>query len=162
MKRSQKKYILVLLIVCTLLLLGYYRDFVFRTINTVIQAKEYDAAFTSPPTLQFLDQYTYEGLIKLKWTLTLLFTLVYLGITLFTVKIVFDKKKYNRITIGVYAVIMLLSGLLMLTGYVFNSLLETMYELSRNLMGLAQSPIILMILIPAFKLSGQEHNNIAN
>jgi hypothetical protein len=162
MKRSTKQSILLLLIVCVLLLLGYYRDFVFKTINAVLQAKEYDALFTSPPTLQFLDHYSAGGLMKLKWALTLLFTLVYLGITLFTIKIVFDKRKYNRLTIGVYIVIMLLSGILMLMGYAFDGLAERMYEPARYLMGLAQSPVILMILIPAFKLSGQEHNNIAN
>lgn len=162
MKRSPKKYIFLLLIVCILLLLGYYRDFVFRTINTLLQAKDYDAVFTSPPTLQFLDHYTYPGLIRMKWALTLLFTLVYWGISLFAIKIVFDEKKYNRIAIGVYAVILLIAGLLMLAGYVFDALSGSMYEPARYLMDLLQSPVILMILIPAFKLSGQEHNNIAN
>jgi hypothetical protein len=162
MKRSPQRYILLLLVVCALLLLGYYRDFVFKTINSVIQAKDYDAQFTSPPTLQFLDRWSYEGLIKLKWALTLLFTLAYLSIALFTVKVVFDKRKYARITIGVYAVVTLLSGLLMLVGHVFEGLSGRMYELSLYLMSTAQSPVILMILIPAFKLSGQEHNNIAN
>lgn len=161
MKRFTKKYILLLLIVCVLLLMGYYRDFVFKTINALLQAKEYDAVFTSPPTLQFLDHYSAEALIKLKWALTLLFTLVYCGITLFTINIVFGKKKYNQLTIAAYAVIILLSGMLMLLGYAFG-LAEHMYEPARYLMGLAQSPVILMILIPAFKLSGQEHNNIAN
>jgi hypothetical protein len=162
MKRSAKKYILLLAIVCVLLLLGYYRDFVFKTINALLQAKDYDAVFTAPPTLQFLDHYSAAGLIKLKWALTLLFTLVYLGLTLFTIRIVFDEQKYSRLTIGVYIVIMLLSGILMLMGYAFDGLAERMYEPARYLMGLAQSPVILMILIPAFKLSGQEHNNIAN
>jgi hypothetical protein len=162
MKHSAKKYILLLLIVCILLLLGYFRDFVFKTINALLQAKQYDALFTSPPTLQFLDGYSARELIKLKWVLTLLFTFVYWGITLFTIKIVFDKKKFNRLTNGVYIVVLLLSGLLMLLGYAFNGLAEHMYEPSRYLMGIAQSPVILMILIPAFKLSGQEHNNIAN
>jgi hypothetical protein len=162
MKRFSKKHILLLLIVCILLTLGYYRDFVFKTINALLQAKEYDAVFTSPPALQFLDHYSAGGLIKLKWTLTLLFTVVYWGITLFTINIVFDKKKYNRLTSGVYIVILLLSGTLMLLGYAFHGLAEGMYEPARYLMGLAQSPVILMILIPALKLSGQEHNNIAN
>jgi hypothetical protein len=162
MKRVSKKHMLLLLIVCALLLLGYYRDFVFKTINSVIQAKDYNAGFTSPPALQFLDQCSYGVLMKLKWVLTLLFTLVYLGMALLAVKIIFDKKKYNHITIGVYVVVTLISGLLMLTGYVFEGLSGRMYELSRYLMDTAQSPIILMILIPAFKLSGQEHNNIAN
>jgi hypothetical protein len=162
MKQAPKKYITLLLIVCALLLLGYYRDFVFKTINAVLQARDYDAEFNSPPSLKFLDQCSYGGLVKLKWTLTLLFTLVYLSITLFTIKMVFDKKRYTYIAIGVYAAITVLSGLLMLTGHIFEGLSGRMYEFALYLMSMAQSPVILMILIPAFKLSGPEHNNIAN
>lgn len=162
MKRSAKKYILLILVVCAILLLGYYRDFVFKTINALLQAMDYNATFTLPTSLKFLDHLTYGGLIKLKWVLTLLFTMVYLGVSLFTIKLIFDRKIFNRITIAVYAVVVLLSGLLMLAGYVFSGLSGTMYEPARYLMDLAQSPVILMILIPAFKLSGQELNNIAN
>jgi hypothetical protein len=162
MKRSPKKYILLLPVICALLLLGYYRDFVFKTTNSLLQAKDYNATYTPPGTLRFLDSFTYGGLIKLKWAFTVLFTLVYLGFTLFTIKIIFNRKSYNRITIGVYAVVMLLSGLLMLAGYAFEGLYGSMYEPARYLMDVAQSPVILMILIPAFKLSGQELNNIEN
>jgi ABC-type Na+ efflux pump permease subunit len=64
--------------------------------------------------------------------------------------------------IGVYAVVMLLSGLFMILGAAFEGLSDRMYEFARYLMGMVQSPIILMIMIPAFKLSGSEPNNITN
>lgn len=162
MKNSVKKYLLLLLILCIILFLGYYRDFVFVTINAILQAKDYEAQYTPPASLQFLDQFPYGTLMNLKWLLTLLFSIVYLLVALVTLRVLFNKKRYNRITIGVYAVVMLISGMFMLTGYLFQGSSAKMYEFSRYLMGMAQSPVILMILIPAFKLSGPESNDITN
>ena len=65
-------------------------------------------------------------------------------------------------TIGLYAFVTVIAGMFMITGYVIEGISEKMYEFARYLMGMAQSPIILMILIPAFKLSEQEQTNIEN
>ena len=65
-------------------------------------------------------------------------------------------KKYIRITFAVYIAIILISALFIGFGLLFKNSSETMYEFARYLMGMAQSPIILMVLIPALKLSEKE------
>jgi hypothetical protein len=162
MKLSAKKYGYLVVIVIVLLLLGYYRDFVFRTINSMLQAHDYETTFDPPFSMGFLKDCSYDGLLTLKWLLTIVFSLVYLATTLITLRILFNNKKSGSVTIGLYVALMLVSGLFMLCGFLFEATSLRMYEFARYLMGMAQSPVILMILIPAFKLSGQEPNNITN
>jgi hypothetical protein len=44
----------------------------------------------------------------------------------------------------------------MLTGLVLSQFSGKMYEFARYFMGIAQSPLVLMILIPVFKISKKE------
>ena len=162
MKHPAKKYVFLFLLIGLLIFLGYYRDFLFRTLNSILQSRDYEAVFIIPASLKFLDQFDYNTLLTFKWLFTFAFSLIYLSVTLITVKIIFNKKKYSYISIGAYVFITVISGLFILTGYVINGLADKMYEFARYLMGMAQSPVILMILIPAFKLSEQEQVNIEN
>src|SRR3954468_19472054 len=113
MKASIKKYLTLSIIIILILFLGFYRDFVFKTINSILQAKDWDALFTPPPSLQFLQNYSYAALLKIKWVLTILFSLAYLGVALFTVHTLFHNRKFNWITIGTYLVVGVISGLFM-------------------------------------------------
>lgn len=162
MKLPAKKYAFLLLLILALLFLGYYRDFVFRTINSMLQARDYDVDYSPPSSMEFLEDFSYKSLINMKWVLTVVFSLCYLLLALLTLKILFNNRKYRTVTIGVYLSITLVSGMFMLCGLLFVGTSARMYEFARYLMGMLQSPIILMILIPAFKLSGQEPNNIKN
>jgi hypothetical protein len=162
MKLSARKYGYLLAIVVTLLLLGYYRDFVFRTINSMLQARDYETSYHPPFSMKFMENFSYNGLINLKWILTLMFSFLYLLVALITLKILFSNRRYTYVTIGVYVALTMVSGLFMLCGLLLESTSARMYEFARYLMGMAQSPIVLMILIPAFKLSGQEPNNMTN
>ena len=118
--------------------------------------------YSLAPSLRFLENYEYNTLVNIKWGLTLLFSLLYLIITILSIKVLFDKKKYLLITIGIYAVIIFVSTLFITAGYMFSGISEKMYEFARYLMGMLQSPIILMIMIPLLKLSEKENTNITN
>lgn len=141
-----------------LLSLGYYRDFVFIDINARLKALDHNIAYTLSPSLQFLENYTYNTLLNFKWLLTLLFSAAYLALTILTIQLIFKNKKHNHIILIVYAGLTLISMLFIGTGLLFEKTSGTMYEIARYLMGMAQSPIILMILIPAIKLSEKEKN----
>jgi hypothetical protein len=162
MKISIKKIISLFTIGCSLLFIGYYRDFIFKSINALLKAWDAEMDYSLSPSLHFLENYEYDTLVNIKWGLTLFFTLIYLLISLLSIKILFDKKKYLIITLGMYGCILLLSIILIGIGYCFTSLSEKMYEFVRYLMGIAQSPIVLMLLIPIFKLSEKENTNIRN
>lgn len=154
--KSFKKYILLALIISLLLFFGYYRDFVFKNINGLLKAWDYNITYSLPPSLQFFENYDYDTLSNIKWLLTLLFSIIYLLIALKTIRLLFENKKYTRITLIAYIAVTMVSALCIAAGLIFKNTSETMYEFARYLMGMAQSPIILMILIPAFKLSEKE------
>ncbi|MCW3071678.1 MAG: hypothetical protein JWO44_1568 [Bacteroidetes bacterium] len=150
-----------LLVIALLLATGFYRDFVFKSINALLQAWDANVDYYLPPSLRFFENYEYDTLLRIKWILTFAFSLVYLLISVITIRYIFGRKKLIMITVWTYAGIMLLSGIFMLTGIIFSSASEKMYEFARYFMGMAQSPLILMILIPVFKLAEKENTAAA-
>jgi len=150
-----------LLIIALLLVTGFYRDFVFNSINALLQAWDANVSYYLPPSLEFLEKYEYDTLLRIKWVLTFAFSFVYLLISIVTIRFIFNKKRLILITAAAYAGIMLLSGAFMLTGIIFSSASEKMYEFARYFMGMAQSPLILMVLIPVFKLAEKENTGAA-
>ena len=157
-----KKIILFTFTTCIILFSGFYRDFVFKSINALIQSHELNVGFSMPPSLSFFQNIEYTTLIKIKWLLTILFSILYLAISIFCIKILFENKKFIRITIIVYIALTAISAIFMTLGYFIPGISHNMYSFSRYLMGMAQSPIILMILIPAFKISEKDSTKITN
>lgn len=154
---KSRKYLYLGLIIVAILFLGFFREMIFKNINALLQAWDAEMEYPMPAFLKFTESLDYGTVVNLKWLLTLLFSLAYLIISLITVKILFHTSKFTRITIAAYAGIIVLSALFMLAGFLFKSDSEKMYEFARYLMGMAQSPIILMILIPLFKVAEKEN-----
>jgi hypothetical protein len=151
-----KKVLFPVLIISLLLVLGFYRDFVFKSLNTLLHAWDAEVDYYIPPSLSFFENYEYDTIVNIKWLLTFIFSLAYLGIALLTVKFYFNKKRFIRITIVVYAGIIAISGIMILSGMITGNS-DKMYEFARYFMGMAQSPLILMILFPVFKLTEKEN-----
>ncbi len=158
MNRSKKNGTLFL-ILALVLFLSFYRDYVFRSINALLQAWDYDMDYPIHPSLSFLKNYDYDTVTNLKWVLTIVFSGLFLIILLLVLKILFNNKKYRTISIFLYATIMVISAIFMGIGYFFENTSERMYELSRFLMGLEQSPFMMMILIPIFMFAEKENLN---
>lgn len=154
-----KKIIHITLILISIVFFSFYRDFVFKSINALLQAWDYDMDYPIHPTLSFLKKYEYSTVYNFKWFLTLFFSGIFLFLLIWTIKVLFNNKRYRTVAILSYLIITILSALFMFVGYIFTDLAEKMYEASRFLMGMAQSPIILMILIPLFLLSEKEKMN---
>lgn len=157
-KNNTKRNILLVFGAILAILLGYLRDSVFKTINALLRAWDLNQDYFLPKYLSFLENFEYETLANLKWVLTLFFSFLYLLLSVFVIKLLFSSKKHLEITIFTYLGIIALSGIFILTGMVWNPASEKMYEFARYLMGMAQSPVILMILIPTFKLLEKENN----
>ena len=152
----KKNYLYIFLISVALVFFGYYRDFVFKKINALMQAWDHDMDYTMPPSMRFLESYEYATLENIKWLLTVMFTLIYLAISLFAIKVIFNTRTYRNITIGAFIGVTVASGILILLGLIFHSASYKMYEFARYLMGMVQSPIALMVLIPAFIIAERE------
>lgn len=156
--KKVKTVIFYFLILSTLLSLGFYRDFVFKSINALLQAWDHDLEYTMPSSLNFFEKLEYETIVNLKWLLTLVFSLIYLIISIGVIRFIFDNRRYLYITIGSYLGVIIVSAIFIGIGMIFSGASEKMYEFARYLMGMAQSPIILMILIPAFKIYEKENS----
>lgn len=159
---STFRTIALLILTIAVILSGYIRDSTFKSMNALLRAWDLNQDYYLPRFLSFMENYEYDTIVNLKWLLTFLFSILYLIFSAIAVKLVFDNRKYLKITIFTYLGIMLFSGLFILSGYLFKGSSEKMYEFARYLMGMAQSPVLLMILIPAFKISEKEKNKTSN
>jgi hypothetical protein len=150
-----RRILFYLFIIALLLLTGYCRDFVFKSINALLQAWDSDKDYYLPASMRFIESYDYDTILDIKWLLTFLFSAVYLAIALLTIRVLFRNRRFLKITIVAYTGIVVLSGIFMLFGQLFRSP-DKMYEFARYFMGIAQSPLVLMILLPLFKISEKE------
>ena len=147
---TRKKKIYLFFISISLIGLGFYRDFLFKSINALLKAWDFDIDYEMSFGLRFFENYEYESIVHIKWGLTILFTIIYFLLSYFAIKLVFLNKRYNRITVTSYFILVVISALLTLLGFLLPGIAGKTYLISRYLMGIAQSPIVLMILIPAF------------
>ncbi|CAN5519616.1 hypothetical protein BH10BAC1_BH10BAC1_12520 [soil metagenome] len=141
---------------------GYLRDSIFKSMNALLRAWDLNQDYYLPRFLSFMENYEYETIVNLKWVLTVLFSILYLLFALIAIKLVFNNRNYLKITFYTYIGIIILSGIFISIGFIAKGSAEKMYEFARYLMGFAQSPIVLMVLIPAFKLSEKESNKTLN
>lgn len=100
----------------------------------------------------FLLEWTESEILILKWILTILFYMIFFGLTIYTINLAFKNRKYNLITIGVFASIFGISGFLYVAGWISGTG-DVLYGTIRTLMGMAQSFIPLMILGVIFRFN---------
>ena len=149
----------LILAAIVLLLLGYFRDYIFININFLSGVKYYPGIETDyklPSQLGFLNAFTYEQLYYGKFLVTLLFSAAFLLVSIIVIKKIFADSKYIKWTVYTYISLIVLSGVFYSYGMLFNDF-NNGYKLSRVFMGFLQSPFVLMVLVPAFKIA--ENNN---
>lgn len=154
--QQKRKYIVWLAIIIALVFLSFYRDYFFRCINAMLLAWDYDMDYPMPTHLSFFEQLEYSTVMNLKWFFTLFFAFLFYLISHLAINYQFSNKNYNRITFYLCAGLTVLSALFIGIGFLTSALSERMYEFAHFLMGLAQSPMVLMVLIPAFMLLEKE------
>jgi hypothetical protein len=130
-----KKFLIGALVIATISL-GFFRDYIFISINRSIESG------------------VGGNLPVLKWILTFLFSLLYLLLSGLFLYLLFNSKKYITIAIVLYGVLFCISIIVALFGY-FLSSFENTYHFIRTVMGVAQSPIVMMVLIAACYLDGK-------
>lgn len=134
-----------------IVLLGFIREFYFLNINAKI-----DFISGSYPTdyahshVAFLNDWTIGAMMNLKWVLTVLFSLLFLGFTVLILRTWYSTWHYSRYAVIAYAIIFAVSGVFYLGGRWVDP--EQGYHFARTFMGFAQSPIPVMILLVAIRL----------
>lgn len=133
-------------------MLGFLRDYLFVNINFQIY-KLYspsDYPYNLPPALEFLESFSQQQLYYSKYILTGFFSLAYFLVTYLTLKHLFGKHVVKW-TILAYLLIFTLAVAAHFYGVLFKDK-ENGYTYSLLFMHTIQSPVMLMVLVPLFKL----------
>ena len=128
---------LAVLVVLTIAL-GFLRDYEFVYLNQTIRAGN-DAG---------------GGPLILKWILTLLFSAIYFLITYGFLRLIFSSEKHLLLSALSYGLLLFVALAAAAAGY-FLSSFGNFYPFIRNVAGLAQSPVVAMILIAGCHLKGK-------
>jgi hypothetical protein len=158
------KHILLLLVLFGVA--GYARERFFEHMN-IIMASTYrhidyyaDAKMTVPDIMRPLQSWSYETLYYSKYAFTAAWVIVFFLISFFAVKKLTESVVILRILCIAYILLFLLAGISQLYGYLINERLnEGEYTLSRWLLGVAQSPLICLILVASSSLY---NNSVSN
>lgn len=153
--QTMKKY--KWFVVCFLLFafLGYFREFFFVHINNILYRKYYsrDTALEVANVMKIFQELSYDGLYYSKYIYTLIWTGIFFAANYFSLKKLSSTPYLLKLLIYTYCLLLLLAAISMAYGYFINERLQDEeYTLSRWLMGIAQSPIICLILVASEKL----------
>ncbi len=149
MVRMTKRIIIIFSSVIVVLL-GFFRDYLFGNINWVFKTLTTQRRLQARKEFHFLLEWSPNEILWLKWILTIVFYFLFFGFTYLILRYAFNNRVYNRITIGVFLFLFVVSGIMYTIGYISNTS-ETLYGSIRTLMGMAQSFIPLMILGVLYK-----------
>jgi len=135
--------------------LGYFREFFFVYLNVIIYEKYYRSVSEAPfpEIMNVFRKFSYETLYYSKYVFTILWVSVFFLDNFFAVKKLSSNSSLSKILIYAYAILLLLTAMSMTYGYFLNNgIIDDEYTLSRWLMGIAQSPIICLLLLASEKL----------
>lgn len=152
MKFKLKESFLILLLIIVFIAVGFFRDAVFMNLNSQLYKlyfKNYE--YTLPDWLSVFEGWPYMKLYYFKYILTALFVLLYLLLCIASVFAFSGSKNNIKWVFYAYGIVLLLSLITYIGGYTLNNFPKG-FLFTRNLMGLLQSPFIVMIIIPALKL----------
>lgn len=147
--------LLLVLLVLLAVGLGFFREFVFININEQMRVTYYHSTDSHVvPLFRFLGGFDYATLYYLKYPLTLFFTGLFACISVIIIRYWFPGKNYTRIVWLTFAAIFVLAFLLFFIGWLAGDN-YFFYTIARFLVGLAESPALLAVLIPAFYLTAE-------
>lgn len=112
-----------------------------------------------PAIMSVFASWSYAQLYYSKYIFTVLWMLLFFLISYISLKWLTCSAYFLRVLKWSYGILFLIAACSMLTGYFINGTLQNdEYTLSRWLLGIAQSPIICLILLAASKLYNQSFN----
>lgn len=157
-----KKINSLILVLFIFAVLGFSRDFLFKNTNTHLGAKFYEMEYSTHNFMDVLQNFNYWTIYIFKWVMTILFAVIYYFaqriILIKTVKANFVKKWLNFM----YLFLLILSAVALGIGWVFGDI-DRGYTFSRIFMGILQSPLPIMFLLPVAyansKLSEENKKN---
>lgn len=130
--------------------LGFLREYVFVSMNEQLFALWNDKESRITGFITIIKSLSYYQLYYFKWFLTALFSGLFYGWSLLILKRLFHDYHWKELGV-VYLLLIGIAIITMLIGWPFGKLNES-YIIARFFMGIAQSPLPLMLMIPAIFL----------
>ena len=158
---SFKKNILIVIFIFLYFTAGYLRDFVFLNTNNQLFAlihKGYKEGGELSKHFFYITALSYKQLYFSKWILTIVFSALYWLIGMGVIRLILNNPTHKNTFSIIYLCLVITASLFTTIGYVILNNTWT-YNISRFLMGIAQSPLVIMILIPASILKTTTNNN---
>ena len=159
--KNKKTLLIVIFSILGFFFLGYFRDFIFVNINDAlyyIAHNEFKLQHGVDDRMQFLFNFSYKQLYYFKWLLTVIFSGFYFLVSFYTLKFLFPGKNIFKPLVIIYSFLLALSCFVTLIGILLHDNTWT-YKISRFLMGIAQSPLPIMLIIFAINLLKTEKVN---
>ena len=141
----------IALCIIAILITGFIRDALFTGINESIASNGSDDFKFLNFFNSIEDAINIESIYIAKWGYTLLFSLIYLVMASSLIYLIYERMVFIYFTIGLYFLLMLISLVILVTGITIDDYAMG-YSIARKIMGMVQSPILIMILIPSFRL----------
>ncbi len=134
--------------------IGYFREFFFVNLNNIMFQKYYNHTdLPIPAVMNVFNSFSYKTLYYSKYIYTLVWIIIFFAANYFAIKTLCTNKILLRFLAYSYLILLSLAAIAMLYGYFINGhLQDDEYTVSRWLLGIAQSPIICLILIASEKL----------
>lgn len=134
------------LLVLGYIALGFFREFIFLNVNEQMRVTYYHATDSHlSPVLNVLTSFSYAQLYYSKWPLTLLFAALFCLLAVVVIRTAFHTKVYTKLILLAYSSVFILGALLFFAGTLLGNS-TAVYDLSRFLAGLVESPLLLLML----------------
>ena len=137
----------ILLFILLLMALGFFRENLFVNINDVLYSKLYNEPNPIIWYLSFFNNVSYNTVYIAKWFITPFFAFLFWFVQKELLLVFFNEKKIITWLSVLYLSLFLLAGISLCTGWLLGHFSEG-YRFSRIFMGLLESPVPCMILIP--------------
>jgi hypothetical protein len=157
MNRSVIKRLAMFL--CLFAIIGFAREFFFVNINNIMIMRYYNTAsiMKVPGVMKFFLTWDYDTLYYSKYLFTLLWVVVFYFASYLMLKTLTPAPVFRKLLFYAYCAMLVIAGVSMAYGYVVNNRLQdSEYTISRWVLGVAQSPIISLILLASEKLYNRQ------
>jgi hypothetical protein len=152
MNRSKLKWLILFLLLFGVL--GYIRENFFVHINNILYIKYYNRPGVEvPAVMQPFERFSYNTLYYAKYPFTLLWTAIFFLASYFAVNKLTGNPFLVRVLVISYAIMIGLAGLSIIYSFLAHGRPETSeYTFSRWLLGIAQSPLVCLVLLAGSRL----------
>ena len=155
MQTKKPSPIFYLAVILLLIVLGFFRDYFVKNYNMYLYQVYYkDMSYYVAPEFSFLQHFSYLQLYYGKFLLAAAFCLIYFLIALLVIHTEFRNRKFIQISVYFHLAVVVT----ILIFYFYGTWMkggERVEEVSRAFLALLQSPLLLMVLYPAFKLNAK-------